>query len=98
MSISLERAIASVRERRTEDWAGTWGTLYVSPEGYADDRDFLVVWGAHEYLVDNDPRYLLLNNLVTFVDRETGEIRDVPHSLHLDKIDAMEPVSTGSSR
>jgi len=92
MSVSFTEAREAVEDLRVSDWSGTWGTLYVSPDGFADEDDYLVVWGPREYIVDDNPYFILLNNTATFVDRQTGEVRDVPYALHLDKIDAMAPV------
>ncbi|MCW3038320.1 MAG: hypothetical protein JWM31_225, partial [Solirubrobacterales bacterium] len=44
------------------------------------------------YLIDGNAEFVLLHGIVTFVSRETGEVRDVPAPLNLSKIAAMRPV------
>jgi hypothetical protein len=74
--LTYRDAVDIVRAEYAPRWGGTPGTLFVSPTGYADPLDFLVPWGAEEYLVGGDTAFLLMNNLVTFVDRRTGALRE----------------------
>ena len=85
-------AFDTAREYLAATWEDTLGTPYVSPDGYADADDFLVVWGASEYLVDGDSNYALLSGTVLFVSRDTGEIREESFVTNMDKIDAMLPI------
>jgi len=74
-------------------WGITGGEPAVSPNGFEDGEDFLVVWGAREYIVDGDNNFILLNGTVTFVNRETGLIRDELMVEQFAKVDGMTPVS-----
>jgi hypothetical protein len=91
--ITFAEAVKAADSWLRENWGATPGTPYVSPEGLQDDEDFLVEAGPREWLVDEDLGYLLMNNTVTFVSRETGEVRDETTTEVFDKIDAMTPVS-----
>jgi hypothetical protein len=94
MPIHFSDAVAAVYALRQQNWRGTIGTLHVSTNGLEDDDDFLVVWGAREWLVEGNPSYELLNNTATLVSKETGEVRDVPATSIFDKVDGMTPVVT----
>jgi hypothetical protein len=93
--LSFAEARGAVLRVRRADWRATGGTLYVSPEGFADADDYLVVWGAREFLVDGDLDYLLVDNTVTFVSRTTGKVRDDVMVLSFDKVDGMWPIRVG---
>ena len=93
MTVTFSDARAAVQRLRKADWAGTAGELFVSPEGLEDAADFCVSWGAREFLVDDDSDFMLLNNVVTFVSKATGEPRDEPVTAHLEKLGRMTPVS-----
>ena len=68
------------------------GTLYVK-EWYEDDSDFLPVWGAREFYVDNDHSYARWDLRVVFIDKRTGEVRVELMPDHLAKTGAMTRVS-----
>lgn len=93
MSISFAEAVDAVWEVRAADWAGTIGTLYVSPRGYQDDEDYLVEWGAREHLLEGLPGFVLLNGVSTFVNIETGTVHDEPTVENLERIKHMTPVT-----
>ncbi len=93
MSVSFAQARDAVLARRRADWEGTFGTLYVSPDGWLDEEDFLVQWGPSEWLVDGDSTFVLLNNTATLVSRSTGEVRDETASAILEKMHRMTPAA-----
>lgn len=90
--VTFSEARTSVLGHISRTWDGTPGTPYVDPEGYADADDFLVVWGAEEYLAGGDSDYLLMTGTAIFVSRESGEIREVSYAANFDKINGMTPL------
>lgn len=69
------------------------GDLYIAPEWYEDAQDFLPVWGSRQFYIDGIEAYARWDNLVIFIDKETGNIREDLHTLNFGKIRAMTPVS-----
>ena len=90
--VTFSDARSAVLVYIVETWDGTPGTPYVSSKGYADAEDFLVVWGAEEYLVGGDTAYVLLSGVAIFVSRDSGELREVAYATNFDKINGMLPV------
>ncbi|MEV1131386.1 hypothetical protein [Agromyces sp. NPDC049794] len=68
------------------------GELYIS-EWYEDDSDYLPVWGAREFLVEGQEAFGRWDNLVIFIDKQTGAVREDVHTLNLEKIREMTPVA-----
>jgi hypothetical protein len=93
MSILFADAVRTVQVRLEANWNNTVGTPYVSPSGLRDEDDYLVSWGAREWLVDENPDYLLMNGVVTFVSIESGQVRDDLMILNFDKVDRMTAIS-----
>lgn len=78
--------------------APTWhvGTFTVMDEGREGEHDYLVVAGARESLVDDDPEYDLLDPPALFVSKATGVLERATLIDSLDRIDAMRPVTRGN--
>lgn len=83
------RAIVD-RELRPQ-WGDTAGTFYVDEQGFEDDTSYFVPWGAREWLVENDPSYVLINGAATFVDKATGAVVLEPMVACLERVDRMAP-------
>lgn len=81
-------------ERRARRW---WpqdaGTLVVLPDGYEDDQAWHVVVGAREWLVDQDPDYVLLDAPAWLVSKSTGRLELATVVEVLDRLERMRPVS-----
>jgi hypothetical protein len=88
---TYEEAVEVVRREIAPLWGDTQGTFFVSPNGFEDETSFYVPWGAREWLVDNDPQFLLLNNAATFVDKITGFVELTTASVEMSRIEAMSP-------
>ncbi len=66
------------------------GTLYF-PGGWAeDDDDYLLEWGAREFLVEGRESFGRWDNIAYFVNKQTGEVRKAHFNASFDKIDNME--------
>lgn len=80
--------------------APTWslGTFTVLDDGREGEHDYLVVAGARESLVDDDPDYDLLDPPALFVSKTTGMLERAVLIDNLERIDAMRPVTRGNAR
>lgn len=90
--LTYEQAADLVLIRLIKIW-DVDATPYVDPVGYEDDRYFLVPWNTREYLVDNDMSKMLVNNVATFVDKETGVIDMLPMTDNFERVNAMRELS-----
>jgi hypothetical protein len=93
MPISFADAVHTVQTRLLATWGGTYGTPYAAPTGLRDADDYLVSWGAREWLVEGNADYMLMNGVVTFVSIETGEPRDELMILNFEKVAGMSAIS-----
>ncbi len=89
--IDFEDARAAVEADVRPRWAGP-GALMVADDGFEDADAFLVVYGAREWLVDEDLSFLLTDPPIPLVSKETGEITWTTYLADADRIDAMTPV------
>lgn len=68
------------------------GELYIAPEWFEDEHDYLPVWGAKEFLVDSLEPSARYDNLAIFVDKATGAVRQEYHTPNFEKIRRMSPI------
>jgi hypothetical protein len=90
--LTYEQAADLVLTRLIKIW-DVDATPYVSPNGFEDDRYFMVPWNTREFMVDGDMSKMLINNVVTFVDKETGVIDMLPMTENFDRVDAMREIN-----
>lgn len=74
-------------------WQGP-GTFFVSPEGFEDATDYLVIVGAREWLIDEVFEFSTLGGPTVFVNKATGEVTLAETIEVFDKTDAMTQVTT----
>lgn len=72
--------------------AGYRGTYYVSPEGYEDDEKFLVLDGAREDLVDDDPDYAPMDKTALFVMKGSGLVVEATGLEASTALEDMDPI------
>lgn len=92
--IGFDRARAIAVSAVEGSWPRTNGTLYASMDGFEDESDWIVVLGAEEWLVDEDPSFIILDSPLVVVNKKTGRYRI---STYLDdpaRFDRTTPVST----
>ncbi|MFT4281540.1 hypothetical protein [Microbacterium sp.] len=78
-----------LRDYFREDPPPLRGTLYF-PGGWAeDDEDYLLEWGAREFIVDGRESFGRWDNLVYFVNKHTGEVSKGHFNANFGKIDKM---------
>ena len=71
-------------------------TFFVAPWGYADDRDWQVVYGAREHLVEGDGgSWSDTGEPLALVNRETGELTFSTFLLDPRRFSAMVRVGHG---
>lgn len=95
MTISFDQARQIVEDDQVGKPAA--GTYFVAPWGWKDARSYLVVAGAHEWLIDGNDDFMppLNGGVAILVDRSTGTVDRVSYIAEMDRIDAMAPVGTG---
>ena len=49
------------------------GTMYASPQGMQDRTHYLVTVAAEEWLVDEDPEFLVVDGPMVLVEKATGK-------------------------
>lgn len=95
MTIAFDEAREIVAARLRRRWHREAGTFYVAPYGYEDADAFWVVYGAREYLVDENPLYLQTDPPLTLVSKTDGSITFVAYLDQMDRLEDMTPVGTG---
>jgi hypothetical protein len=91
--LTFAEARALVAAELAPGWPSRLGTFHVRPTGYEDDRAWLVVVGAREWLVDGDEDFVVFDAPAILVDKRTGRIERLVVIEHLDRLGAMQPVS-----
>lgn len=76
-------------------WKNHGGTFYVSPDGWGDSTHWLLTYGAEEWLVDEDPRFVLLDEGLVLVRKSDGDVQTTTYLDDPDRYDAMRDVSVG---
>lgn len=74
-------------------WADKHGTFYVSDEGFQDKKHYLVVFGAEEWLIDQDPSYMEMDADIALVSRKDGKLTIATYLDDPDRFDAMRPIA-----
>jgi hypothetical protein len=102
-SIQLEgkpEAVTTIQEARRllerhfeEHPPAISGDLYIAPEWYEDEQDYLPVWGSRQFYIEGREAFGRWDNLVIFIDKRTGEVREEIHTLNLEKVRKMKPIS-----
>jgi hypothetical protein len=94
MTVSFEQARRIAYDRNITGWqaAGHKGDYMVAAYGFENERVWLIIDGAREYLEDEDYHYVPTGRPVTLVDKVTGEAFDRHFQQDPDVFDAMIPV------
>lgn len=92
MALTYEDARQVVLEALRGVWGPTMGTLVVGDGGKQDETDFFVPYGAHEFLVEGNRDFVVMNAPVLFVNKETGAISSFVIFDVFDRLDGMEKV------
>lgn len=78
--ITVEEAMLIVHIEVEPWWAANMpkdATLYVKPAMRADEHAIIMEYGAREWLVGNDARFMVVNAPLALVNRDNGEFRFV---------------------
>lgn len=95
MSLTFKEAREKVQGMEGTLWRGRAGTFYVSPDGFGDDRAWLVNYGPEEWMVDKDITFLTLDGDAVLVDINTGDVQKTTYLDDPERYDAMKPASVG---
>lgn len=77
MGLTFDEARALVESQVGPSWPGP-GHFATAALGYEDDTFFLVVYGAREWLVGQDPGYMAWDTPLLFVRKDTGHVEALP--------------------
>ena len=93
MMITFEQARDRLLTELVMIWGENKGTPYVSDQGLEDSDWYQIGFGAREYLVDGNDEFMLITNLVAFINKDTGIIESFMTPQVFDRLDKMTPVS-----
>lgn len=68
------------------------GSYMIAAYGYESPQHWLVIDGAREWIVDNDPDFLYLGPGPLLVDKFTGELTELPSLYDFDYVNSFTPV------
>ncbi|ALF01216.1 immunity protein [Arthrobacter phage Jawnski] len=74
MTLTIAQAVEVALVELAKTWDADDGTLHVEIT-LEDADDFMVNFGAREWIVDGNPAYILMGDVFAFVNKETGQLR-----------------------
>lgn len=77
------------------EWPKNNGTLFASMEGREDRTHWLVVLGAEEWIIDEDPDYITMDAPYVLVNKQTGKATSTTYLDNPDRFDRMRVVNVG---
>lgn len=91
--ISFANAQDHVRVAMEAAWeVDGWGEFYIAPFGSENLTHWLVVFGAREWIVENDVSFMLVGAPITLVSKATGAISRINYLDDMALVDAMTDV------
>jgi hypothetical protein len=72
------------------------GDLYIAPEWYEDEQDFLPVWGSRQFFLDGVEAFARWDNLVIFIGKRSGDVREEFYTPNFERIREMTPIAASS--
>jgi hypothetical protein len=91
--VTIQEARQVLKRHFSEHPPAISGDLYIAPEWFEDEQDFLPVWGSRQFLLEGREAFGRWDNLVIFIDKRSGGVREDFHTLNLEKIGKMTPIS-----
>lgn len=71
--LTFDQARAAVTAAQGHLWQGA-GTFYVQDHGWQDVAQFFIEFGPSQWLVSQDPDYLMASDTVAAVSKLTGQV------------------------
>ena len=92
-----ELSFADAQDRVREAIEASWeadgvGEFYIAPYGSETPTHWRVIFGAREWIVDNDVMFMLVGTPITLVSKTIGEISELSYIANFDLVDAMTDV------
>lgn len=95
LEVTFDDAIAQVRDIFGVLWDNDNGTFYIDPEGYEDADGYLVVVGAREWLVDENPDFEDTSSVAYIVGKDDAAVTmEYMTAETRQRIMAMSPVTS----
>ncbi len=91
--VTIQEARQILERHFVEHPPAILGDLYIAPEWFEDEQDFLPTWGSRQFFLDGREAFGRWDNLVIFIDKRSGDVRQDFYNLNLEKIDEMTPIS-----
>ena len=93
--ITFKEAREKVQSMEADLWLDKAGTFYVDTDGYGDGDAWYLNFGAEEWMVDGDLRFLIADADAALVDKKTGDVTITTYLDNAERYDAMRAVSVG---
>lgn len=90
--VTIQEARQLLEQHFVEHPPAISGDLYIAPEWFEDEQDFLPVWGSRQFFLEGVEAFARWDNLVIFIDKRTGDIREEFHTPNFQKISEMKPI------
>jgi hypothetical protein len=90
--IDFETARQIVADDRAPNWPMRYGTFMVADYGLEDDQAWAPSWGAKEWIEGGDPEFVIMDQPLLLVDKQSGAITNLDWRDGLNRIDAMREV------
>jgi len=91
--LSFSDAQDRVRVAMEAAWeADGFGEFYIAPYGSESLTHWLVIFGAREWIVENDASFMLVGTPITLVSKATSEISRINYLDDMAVVDAMTDV------
>jgi hypothetical protein len=90
--IQFAEARAIVKQAEGRNWDEQRGTFHVADYGWENETFWSLAVGAREWLVDNDQNFANDDDLLYFVNKETGELTTPSAVDFLDQLVDFTPV------
>jgi hypothetical protein len=91
--VTIQQARQILERHFAEHPPAISGDLYIAPEWYEDEQDFLPVWGSRQFLLEGREAFARWDNLVIFIDKRSGDVRKDLRNLNSKKVREMTPIS-----
>lgn len=94
MAVTFDEARRIALDALAPDWPSHRGRFVVMPDGAEDAHAFSIRYGAAEWLVYGDERFMDWDTPAAFVRKRDGLLVVMPYVLALDILTSMRPVSS----
>lgn len=92
--LTFDQARKIAERKIAPRWDPQHGTMFANTTGYEDADGYAVTVGAEEWLVDQDPNYIMADGILVLVERDTGRAVVTTHHLEFARLDRMRQITS----